>query len=83
MELCEQCNDLAGMPSTALPHSGLVASGVGAFGAPRGQMEKAYDQWKCSVCGNRMYQGTEHDDPPLEWRTGEKPADWKAISGES
>lgn len=83
MSLCAQCKALVGKPSTAKPHVGLVASGVGAVGDPRGKMDKVYDRWKCTVCGHWMYQGTGHDDPPLQWRTGDEPLDWQAISGES
>jgi hypothetical protein len=36
---------------------------------------KVYNQYKCTFCGNWLYQNTADGDPPNEWRMGGAPID--------
>jgi hypothetical protein len=74
MHLCESCKSLLGKPSSNPPHSDLSPCGAGMFGTTTNPI-KLYSQYKCTVCGNWLFQTTEADDEPNVWRTGGAPSD--------
>jgi len=74
MDLCEACRLLIGEPSSKPPHADLSPCGAGMFGTASNPI-KVYNQYKCTFCGNWLYQNTADGDPPNEWRMGGAPID--------
>lgn len=78
MQICDDCRELDGKPSSSGPHQSLryVTSLESGAASPLGMNKtKKNDQYKCSECETLMYKCTEHDDEsPGHWRAENKAA---------
>ena len=56
-----------GMPSSTPPHGDLSETGADGTGT---HSVKHCDEYRCTVCGNRMLRNTPDGEPPGVWLQG-------------